>query len=288
MESILFWTLVIAAVAIILMLALLIASERELKRTRAELGTQPSAFESADAANDTPTDPLGAEDQQLRAEVAALTEQLRSSQAIIARMRAEIQALRAESWRREESVPRRTESFEAEAMPSAPVEKPIALYAKHRFGKGRHKIRPMYVAGAIVILLAVVAAFSYTGKRFAKKPELAQIATPAIQPSVAGNAEPEREESADAAIDKPAEPEISRRARSPVKTTPLIGANYQIVRSTRVFSEPNDRSRPLARVEAGMEITVVGMQNDWLEVRSLHGRPSGFIKSDAAVIREPK
>jgi hypothetical protein len=61
MESILFWALVIAAIAIISMLGLLIASERDLKRTRAELGKMRSAFEGVTAAR---TDSVSAENQQ--------------------------------------------------------------------------------------------------------------------------------------------------------------------------------------------------------------------------------
>jgi hypothetical protein len=90
------------------------------------------------------------------------------------------------------------------------------------------------------------------------------------------------------AVDKPAAPQASPPASVPVKIPPLFGTNYQVVRSTRVFSQPNAGSQPLARVEAGMEINVVGVRDDWLEIRSRHGRPSGFIKSDAAVIKDPK
>jgi hypothetical protein len=68
------------------------------------------------------------------------------------------------------------------------------------------------------------------------------------------------------------------------KGTPA-GVSYEVVRSTRVFSQPNESSRPLARIEVGMEITVVGARDDWLEVRSRHGRPPGFIKRDAAVLK---
>jgi hypothetical protein len=80
-------------------------------------------------------------------------------------------------------------------------------------------------------------------------------------------------------IEKP----TSRPAAS-VRPTPPAGTPYQVIRSTRVFTEPDDRSAPLARIEAGMEVTVVGVREGWLEVRSRHGRPAGFIKSDAAVI----
>jgi hypothetical protein len=64
------------------------------------------------------------------------------------------------------------------------------------------------------------------------------------------------------------------------------GASYEVVRSTRVFSEPNESSRPLARIEAGMEINVIGARDGWLEVRSRHGRPPGFIRKDTAVIKD--
>jgi hypothetical protein len=77
-----------------------------------------------------------------------------------------------------------------------------------------------------------------------------------------------------------------RISPAPRKTAPTR-SSYQVIRSTRVFSEPNESSRPVALIDAGTEIDVVGVHGQWLEVRSRHGRPPGFIRINNAVKRGP-
>jgi hypothetical protein len=293
MESVLVWTLVIAALAILLMLALLISSERELRRTRAELLTTRPKSESAAAA--VPAARPGAqdtEDQQLAAKVAALTLQLQSKEAAMARMRGEIEALRAENNSLQlETTPRHAHrsGLEARAVANAPgrqVAKPIIRTAIHRSGAFRHPSWPAYGAGAAVLLLAAGGAIYLKDARQYKSLGAARVATPPAASPVADDGEPEPADVAAAATEKPTETKIAPRPGADAQSAKTAGVNYEVVRSTRIFSQPNDGSQPLARVEAGMEITVVGVRDDWLEVRSRHGRPSGFIKSDAAVVRQ--
>jgi hypothetical protein len=57
---------------------------------------------------------------------------------------------------------------------------------------------------------------------------------------------------------------------------------YEAVRSTAVHEEPSGSSRVLAQISRGTEITVTRSVGEWLEVRSKHGKPPGFIRADDA------
>ena len=67
------------------------------------------------------------------------------------------------------------------------------------------------------------------------------------------------------------------RARRPAE----VGL-YEIIRPTTVFEGPDSSSRILSRISGGTEITAVRAVGDWLEIRSKHGNPPGFIHSDDA------
>jgi hypothetical protein len=58
---------------------------------------------------------------------------------------------------------------------------------------------------------------------------------------------------------------------------------YKITRATQIYSEPSDTSQLIANVKPGMKINVVDSRNGWLEIRSKHGRPPGFVRQAAAV-----
>jgi len=57
---------------------------------------------------------------------------------------------------------------------------------------------------------------------------------------------------------------------------------YETVRSTSVYEEPASSSRVMSQIAKGTQITVVRSAGDWLEIRSKHGNPSGYIRSDDA------
>ena len=61
---------------------------------------------------------------------------------------------------------------------------------------------------------------------------------------------------------------------------------YEVIRSTSVFAEPSEASRKVSAVKRGTRVTVVGSVGDWLEVRSKHGNPPGFIRRDDAMFVE--
>ncbi|HEX5019667.1 MAG TPA: SH3 domain-containing protein [Candidatus Binatia bacterium] len=72
-------------------------------------------------------------------------------------------------------------------------------------------------------------------------------------------------------------------SKPPIKTaTPIRGA-FQTVRSTQVFSGPSEASKLIANIDRGTKVNVVGSRNGWLEIRSKHGRPPGFIRQEATV-----
>ena len=57
---------------------------------------------------------------------------------------------------------------------------------------------------------------------------------------------------------------------------------YETVRSTAVYEEPSGSARVVAQIGKGTEVTVTRSVDDWLEVKSKHGKPPGFIRADDA------
>ena len=81
---------------------------------------------------------------------------------------------------------------------------------------------------------------------------------------------------------RPREPAASSPLPSPAPRRALEPGLYETVRSTAVYEEPLGSSRVLTRISGGTQITVVRSVGEWLEVRSKHGNPPGFIRSDDA------
>jgi myosin heavy subunit len=73
------------------------------------------------------------------------------------------------------------------------------------------------------------------------------------------------------------ENELAKKIRRPVQGT------FEITRPTQVYSGPSDTSLLIANIEPGMKINVVDSRDGWLEIRSKHGRPPGFVRQTAAV-----
>jgi hypothetical protein len=81
-----------------------------------------------------------------------------------------------------------------------------------------------------------------------------------------------------------------KAADPPVKTPPVARPStsaeprtYETVRSTAVHEEPANSSRVVAQITKGTQISVVGSGGGWLEIRSRHGKPPGFIRADDAM-----
>jgi SH3-like domain-containing protein len=58
------------------------------------------------------------------------------------------------------------------------------------------------------------------------------------------------------------------------------------LRSTNVLEGPSPSARIVAGIESGVRINVVAANGDWLEVRSRHGNPPGFIRKEDARLVE--
>ncbi len=63
-----------------------------------------------------------------------------------------------------------------------------------------------------------------------------------------------------------------------------LRGTFKTVRPTQVYSGPTENSALIADIGVGMKVNVVDSNFGWLEIRSRHGRPPGFIRQEAAVI----
>ena len=76
-------------------------------------------------------------------------------------------------------------------------------------------------------------------------------------------------------------PAPARRAAEP--------GDYETIRATSVYAEPSGSARVVSQISKGTKVTVVRSVGDWLEVRSRHGNPPGFIRwGDAMFISKAK
>ncbi len=79
------------------------------------------------------------------------------------------------------------------------------------------------------------------------------------------------------------EPATTASPRASVAPAPRVRGTFQTVRPTQVFSEPSEDSALVASIAKGVRLNVVDSREGWLEIRSKHGRPPGFIRRDEAV-----
>jgi len=56
---------------------------------------------------------------------------------------------------------------------------------------------------------------------------------------------------------------------------------FEVLRSTPVYSQPRGDSKQVTTISPGTRVHVVDVQGEWVEIRSKHGRPPGFIKRDS-------
>lgn len=87
---------------------------------------------------------------------------------------------------------------------------------------------------------------------------------------------------------QPLEEKVARPVEpsAPIWRKPAEPGSYEVIRPTGVFAEPSDASRKVSTVKRGTRVTVVGSVGDWLEVRSKHGNPPGFIRRDDTMFVE--
>lgn len=98
-----------------------------------------------------------------------------------------------------------------------------------------------------------------------------EVERPAVTPAPS----PER------ATPKPIEP-----VSIPIPRPPAEPGTYEVIRPTPVFQEPSRSSRKMSTISTGTKVAVVRSAGDWLEVRSKHGNPPGFIHRDDAMFIE--
>ena len=82
------------------------------------------------------------------------------------------------------------------------------------------------------------------------------------------------------AAEEPSTPASPRPSIAPLAR---VRGTFQTVRATQVFSEPTEDSALVASIAKGVRLNVVDSREGWLEIRSKHGRPPGFIRRDEAV-----
>jgi type IV secretory pathway VirB10-like protein len=61
-----------------------------------------------------------------------------------------------------------------------------------------------------------------------------------------------------------------------------MAAVYETVRPTVVYAEPSTSSKVVSNIDSNVRLTVVGANNDWLELRSRLGNPPGFVRREHA------
>jgi chromosome segregation ATPase len=79
-----------------------------------------------------------------------------------------------------------------------------------------------------------------------------------------------------------AEP-VERVSKPQRKPAPRLRGTFETVRAAQIYSGPSENSAMIASIGPGMKLNVVDSSNGWLEIRSKHGRPPGFIRQEATV-----
>jgi uncharacterized protein YoxC len=143
-------------------------------------------------------------------------------------------------------------------------------------GKQRWRFGIITATGAIAITAAVAVGFLNTSSH-----KLSESKEPAVAPETVSTEQSTPIEATSKTPRRPSpalgENEFSKPMRRRVQGT------FKITRPTQVYSGPNDASQLIANIEPGMKINVVDSRDGWLEIRSKHGRPSGFVRQAAAV-----
>jgi hypothetical protein len=166
---------------------------------------------------------------------------------------------------------------------------------KRRFG--------IFFAALGVLAVGGVLAASFLSKDAEHTASVAQVPPPALNKQPAGfetatnrlsaptsarsasKTQPENQDNSfpqTSALD-PRGTKLSERTTGAERPLSTTWESYEIVRPTRVFSAPSEHSQLVANIEPGTQVNVVDSRNGWLEIRSKHGRPPGFIQKTAAV-----
>ena len=235
---------------------------------------------------------LPQENSPISLEIARLAEQLRSNEATLANLQYQFAALRAEnSWLKHRCAaepenylpPRDPASDSGDFTPQ--LEQPPAVVFDYPSDESPAKSRLIYAGMGIVLFL-----MGLTSGYFA-------FGTTTFAPPTPGQTQPQSNLRS-AATGEVVEPAMHAPAYSVRKSDPDVtpsaasakppgaapgGTFYRVVRSTEVFRQPDTSSPAVAEIKSGMKVKVVATRGEWLQVRSLYGRPPGYIRKDTAV-----
>jgi chromosome segregation ATPase len=79
----------------------------------------------------------------------------------------------------------------------------------------------------------------------------------------------------------------SRETNSSQFRRPADPGIYEVIRATEVLEQPSEFSPRVSTIAKGTRVTVVRSAGEWLEVRSKHGKPPGFLRrTDAMFVGE--
>lgn len=74
-------------------------------------------------------------------------------------------------------------------------------------------------------------------------------------------------------------------AAAPISPAPRRSADsgvYETTQATSVYENPSSTARVISQIGRGTRINVVNSSGAWLEVRSRHGNPPGYVRADDA------
>jgi regulator of replication initiation timing len=72
-------------------------------------------------------------------------------------------------------------------------------------------------------------------------------------------------------------------AKPQTKAAPRLPGTYETIRTTQVYTGPSENSALIGSIGPKTKLNVINVNKGWLEIRSRHGRPPGFIRQEAAV-----
>ncbi|HEY7217407.1 MAG TPA: SH3 domain-containing protein [Candidatus Binatia bacterium] len=82
----------------------------------------------------------------------------------------------------------------------------------------------------------------------------------------------------------PDQPRASASASSSPARRAAEPGLYETMRATSVHEQPAGSARIVNQIAKGTQVTVVRSIGDWLEIRSKHGNPQGYIRADDAIL----
>jgi hypothetical protein len=125
------------------------------------------------------------------------------------------------------------------------------------WGKPKWRFGALPAAGVVVIALGM----AFLGSTFLTSKESADA--------------PERYSDEFSADDDVAKPQT--------KAAPRLPGTYETIRTTQVYTGPSENSALITSIGPKTKLNVINVNKGWLEIRSRHGRPPGFIRQEAAV-----